>query len=84
MKKPLIDRTIIPTITKIDISGDTVSISWIALEPQSYQVYFSDELGDGENWLPVPGSYTVSDGIATQDCLITGGIKKRFFKVKTQ
>lgn len=73
-----------PKMVKIELdsSGDTVSVSWVALPSQNYQLYYTDALGAGEQWLPVAGSYTVTDGIATQVINISGSTKKRFFKVK--
>ena len=75
-----------PKITKIEVesSGDTVSISWTVLPDRNYQLYYSNNLGAGEQWLPIPGSYPVNDGIATQTFTVSGGINKRFFKVKIQ
>ena len=79
-----ITNLLTPIITKIEYnpSGDTVSISWIALPSQNYQLYYSETMGAGEQWLPVAGSYSVIEGIATQVFSISGGINKRFFKVK--
>ena len=51
---------------------------------RNYQLYYSETLGVGENWTATPGSYNVSDGIATQVLAVGGGINKRFFKVEKQ
>ena len=65
-------------------TGDTISISWTVLPDRNYQLYYSDALGAGENWTAVPGSYNVNEGIATQVLAVSGGTKKRFFKVEKQ
>jgi len=68
----------------INTSYDTITISWAVIPWKNYQLYYSDTIGDGEQWMPVPGSYTVSEGVAVQTLPVAGGTKKRFFKVKLQ
>jgi hypothetical protein len=60
----------------------TVTISWTTRPDKTYQLYYSDALGAGEQWLPVTGSYTITDGIVTQTTTLSGGTQKKFFKVK--
>ena len=41
-------------------------------------------MDNAAQWIPVPGFYTVTDGIATQVVPAGTDVKKRFYKVEIQ
>ena len=78
-----IENLLTPRITKIshDQSSGTISISWIALPGRTYQLYYADSLSGTIQWTPAPMSYTITNGIATQDTT-DGGTNMRFYKLE--
>jgi Concanavalin A-like lectin/glucanases superfamily/Calx-beta domain len=73
-----------PDITQIslDTLADTITISWKALPSLNYKLYYSEELGSGQQWIPAVGAYTITDGTAVQ-VVNMGNDTKRFYKVSS-
>ena len=77
--------TVEPTVPVTDISlinDDSVLLSWTYIEGRNYQIYYSDLLGSGAQWVAVETSYTVNENIATQVIVLDTGVQRRFYKIE--